>query len=347
MKKTIKKILEEILAQQEKWNYYSYENTINPFDSNENSKEFIKNFIIKSCKAETNQLYQKINNLVDGRALHIVSTFFLGIYFYENSASIKRQLNKTLKKYKNPKKYKSTIEFSFVWFLACLFHDLGYEFEAESKYESFEIFFEEEKLISLKKYSGVPSIYSQIYKDYFNYRVLKNKNDHGICAAFVLFSDLQKIRKEQEESANNSTGLCWEKSLVNVYNFAAWTILAHNIWYADSKEQLTVNNYKEANLNDLILKENEFKITLVKHPFLFLFCLIDSIEPLKRVKRFSLLEKIEIQILNDTIIIESKLECGCHDTILNQAYDLRKWLSTARKTDNTVQVDLLPQSYCE
>lgn len=73
--------------------------------------------------------------------------------------------------------------------------------------------------------------------------------------------------------------------------------------------------------------------------------MIDGIEPLPIVKRFSLLVKIELQIAVDKIIIESKLGYEDHETILKQAYDLKNWLTTTRKTDNAVQIVLLPNFY--
>lgn len=346
MDKSFKQILKETITNKSKWNYYNRDIAINnPFDSGEASKNFIMNFIKYSGKGNSRDLKKNIEGLPDFRAMHIVSTFFFGIYLYENSETISVNINKKLEKYQNRSKYSSDIKFSFIWFLACLFHDLGYKFEDSIKYTSFDDFFREEKLINLKQIIGLPKLYKTVHKDYFNYRAKSEndkigKNDHGICAAYLLYTDLCKIRSEEETSDNKTNSLCWEKSLEDVYNFTAWIILAHNIWYTSNKDLNTVKKYEDGKLNDLILKNNQYKISLTKCPFLFLFCLVDTIEPLKRVKDFSLLEKISIGIESDKIKIESNLPCSCHDTILNQARDLNSWLTTTNLNGNIVEIDL-------
>ncbi len=53
MKKSIKDILEDTFSDKTKWDYYCINTMVNPFESIEKSKEFIKNFITRSGKAET------------------------------------------------------------------------------------------------------------------------------------------------------------------------------------------------------------------------------------------------------------------------------------------------------
>jgi hypothetical protein len=168
------------------------------------------------------------------------------------------------------------------------------------------------------------------------------KNDHGICAAYILYRDLCNIRKEEANSQNRSNNLCWEESLENVYNFASSIILAHNIWYVNKTETCTVCCYEQAGLNDLIFN-GEYKIKLYKYPFLFLFCLVDTIEPYKRFKNIEILDNISLEILNDTIIIESNLICSCNETILNHAKSLNDWLAPAKKNGNTVIIKMKPK----
>jgi len=163
------------------------------------------------------------------------------------------------------------------------------------------------------------------------------KNDHGFCAAYILFRDLCKIRKKEANSLNGSNKLCWEPKLVNVYRLAASIILAHNIWYVDKTENCTVSCYEQAGLNDLIFN-GEYKIKLDKFPFLFLFCLVDSIEPYKRLKNIDILDNISLEILNDKIIIESNLTCSCNEMILNHAKSLNDWLTHTEKNGNTVTI---------
>src|ERR1035437_2288280 len=131
MKKSFKQILYANLKDKDKWNYYCDQDisNFNPFNSEDDSKRFIKKFISLSEKAETNELFKKIEGL-NGRAMHVVSTFFLGIYLYENSIiSIKKEVDNEILNLIGKYKIESDIKFSFIWFIAYLFHDLGYEFE--------------------------------------------------------------------------------------------------------------------------------------------------------------------------------------------------------------------------
>ena len=192
---------------------------------------------------------------------------------------------------------------------------------------------------------GVPPFYKDIFEKYFNYIVDEfNKNDHGIYAAFQLFSDLCYIRENefirQQCLGVKASPLCWEEPLVNIYNYASWIILAHNIWYVNEDDNCNSKRYRPK-LNSLILKKNERKININDHPFFFLFCLVDSIEPYKLVKVNNLLDKIQIELTNNELIIESNLECGCHKVLLNKATNLNDWLTVSKRiNDNSVRIQL-------
>ena len=349
MKRNVTKIYESFFEPKNTidWNYYG-DNDIeqeNPIHSIEKCKNFITKFITLSGKYNANTLFEKITELKDFRAQHIVSTFFLGVYFYNNVPIIRRAIDKKIKKFKNRKIYTSEIEFTYMWFLACLFHDLGYKFEEDSEYESLAHFFQKENLRNLNSPDGVPSFYKKVYEAYFEYRISDmKKNDHGICASFLLFNDLKIIRNEQENSDNKNKKLCWEKSLENVYNFIAWIILAHNIWYTNESATKKAKEYQGV-MSDLILRENDkginYKITLKNHPFLFLFCLVDTIEPIKCVRYTGLLEKIEIEIIgDDKIVFQSNLDCGCQDRFIKQVDGLKDWLIGTDVVDNKVSIVL-------
>lgn len=325
------------------WNFYSNKdiNLENAFDSEDNSKEFIKRFIKLAEKAETNALFEKIDNL-GIRATHIVCTFFLGIYLYEKNERIKEAIDAEICRLKKKYKFTSDVQFSYIWFLICLFHDLGYDYENNpDAYRDFEDFFKKVKYLrDLGKGEGVPKLYEHVYKKYFNYRLESMKVDHGICAAFILYRDLCKIRNEQHSSDEPKSILSWEPQLDKVYNYASWIILAHNIWFVREKDKCGAKCYESKKLKKLILKENDgvpkYSISLKKHPFLFLFCLVDSIEPFKIVKEVSLLNKIIIEVKSGEIILESNLNCGCHDFLLNKAEDLNNWLTKSKIVENKV-----------
>jgi hypothetical protein len=326
----INEIYKELFDNKCIWDYYSGNDGLpDPFDPTENCNEFIKQFIEYSGK-QGSVLFDKINKLEPDRLMHIVATFFLGIYLYENSDNIKRTINKELSQFKTKTKYSSKVTFSYMWYLMCLFHDLAYDLEKEAKYKSLATF-QKHKCANktLGKYAGVPEIYANNLPKYFKYMAKQyKKNDHGICAAHILYHDLCKIRKEQ---ANLKTSnLFWEEALENVYNYAAWVILAHNMWYAGENDS-DAKYYRCYGLGELILKENEYKISLEKYPFLFLFCLVDGIEPLKKMKK---LEKISLGIETDRLVIR------CQDRFLQSAKELNKWLTKTDGSENEVIVYL-------
>lgn len=307
--KTILNIYKELYADNEKWDYYSNMQSVDPFD---NSEEFIRSFIELSGKSK-NILYEKLDLLDKNRRMHIVSTFFIGIFFYYHITAIKTYIDKILEKYKrqNPD---SKIEFSYFWFLICLFHDLGYSIENKNNnYSNFDDFLNRENIkYFLRGNAGVPNIYKNVYKNYFQYRIESsdpriNKPDHGICGGIVLFDSLNKtLKKELEVDDGLHWNLRWDPKLKNIFNYVSWVILAHNIWLipeGDKKE----NVYKDPNYNlqELIYnKVEKSKIDIKKYPFLFLLSLADTIEPLKNTRyNFSDLGKIQCEIIDNNKIV--------------------------------------------
>ena len=235
------KIYQDLFDDHKKWRFYSKLNT-NPFLSIENSREFVSKFIELSGKADGNILFDDIIKLDDKRIMHIVSTYFLGIYLYQNSDKIKYLADKIVDRYQsqNPN---SIIKFSFIWFLICIFHDLGYNIENNLTFESFEKFIDGKVKYFLKERVGVPSVFERTYVNYFNFRIKSsdkniNKPEHGICGGILLYNILNSnlIKKRIQ----NSSYLSWNKNLINIYRFASWIILSHNIYFIQegkSKEQ--------------------------------------------------------------------------------------------------------------
>jgi hypothetical protein len=358
MKKSIYKILSETFKKTNKWNYYNplfdFGKEL-PFISEQSSIDFLKNFIKVAGKAEQ-KLFNEIDNL-GNRANHTVTVFFLGHYIYQNTI-LKHEIDKEISNLKDYYSVNCIIEFSYLWFLTCLFHDLGYKIENNKvlQYDDFNSLIINSK--NLFEVSGVPQLYGDIYKEYFKYRLKKHcKNDHGIVAAHLLFDSLCEIRRLAKDSQFNTettevkskdANLCWDEELEHCYNFCAWNILAHNIWYSNEDDRCNVENYKSEELDRLILKENpsrdEYKIQLNKHPFFFLFCLVDTIEPFKNLNNISELKKVSIEIIDKSKIkISSTLKCGCNETILKQVEYLNKWLTktTKRDEENVVTINLI------
>lgn len=368
-KKSYKDILIETYQNGDLWNYYSKQVDLNYpeiditnldiFYNLDDCKIFIHKFFCLAGKGDT--ILSKHIDKLEGRAFHTVNTFLFGVYVLNHksqSKNIKEKIDAEIHKIKSDFNIVCNIDFPYIWFLICLFHDLGYAI-GNSKYsDKNSIFksFDEFKLTKncigsnlseLLDPKGVPLLYKDIYEEYFNFILLEyNKVDHGIYAAFQLFSDLCFIRENEFDlqmslGVNGST-LCWDVPLVNIYNYASWIILAHNIWFVNEDKKYEADKYENKKLDLLVLKKNERKINLNEFPFFFLFCLVDSIEPSKVVLNNTLLDKVQIKINKNELIIESNLECGCNEVLLNKAKDLNNWLTKTSDiiNGNSVKIKL-------
>ena len=323
------KIIEKTFLNQESWNYYSEKDfKTNPMLSEKESKNFIENFIKLSGKSK-NLLSKEINN-IGNRATHIVSTFFIGHYIYKNT-NFKDLIDNELKK--NVKKWetKSEVTFPFIWFLTCLFHDLGYTIEKYEKVKYLSLKDLKDKTGDLGEIDGIPNFYGEVYEDYYRYRIkYQNVNDHGITAAYLLYHSLCKIRylANNNPENENQQKLCWEKELDKVYNFCAWNILAHNIWFCNRSDKNTLERYEYYKLNELIFEDNpiikkSYKISREEHPFFFFLCLIDTIEPFKRVENYEDLKHIFLEHSKEQINITSLTD----KYTLKDAGRLNNWLT--------------------
>lgn len=339
MKNTFKNILESTFKDQDNWNYYSGKDfTTHPLHSEDESKQFIKNFFKLSGKSEVH--FDKMVSDLGNRTQHVVSAFFLGHYIYQNT-NLKSKIDNEITKFKHGLNITSEVNFSYMWFLICLFHDIGYNIEKQQppRYNNIEQLLNETG--AMPEICGIPKFYNAIYKNYFTYRLKEHcKNDHGITIAHIMYYDLCKIRVQAENiPKDEQKNLRWEKDLEKIYTFCSWNVLAHNIWFAEKSKSCDVRNYKKYKMKRLIFEE-KYKINPDKHPFFFLFCLVDTIEPYKKVFDLEMLEKIDLEIFEDKIIITSNIKCDCGNSILNQSKGLDKWLTFTKLKNNTFEISL-------
>ena len=82
--------------------------------------------------------------------------------------------------------------------------------------------------------------------------------------------------------------------------------------------------YEKYRLNDLILENGNYKIKLEEHPFFFFLCLVDTIEPYKRVKSYKELKDIKLEIIDKKTINIISLS---DKNDLSDAIGLEKWLT--------------------
>jgi hypothetical protein len=199
----------------------------------------------------------------------------------------------------NPPEYEV---FPFLWFLTCLFHDFGYEYEINKKY-----FSKIDGITSLKKYfrirhhlldqniSYLPKDLIRSIPIYYQYKIASRMEiDHGIVAGLCLYDKLVKNRllKKSRRQKNNDD-LLWDDCLDEQYALAGGTIATHNIWFPDTKSKSTYIKY---GLTDLI---NRHPITPSEAPLLFLLGLVDTIDP---VKLFGSKHKKDSDVLKSVLI---------------------------------------------
>lgn len=329
----IKQLYETIMARGKDWQYYSTDIKIPDLNNSDDCRNFIKEYINCSEKSDT-ELFQSIETLSKTspcRLSHIVSTFFLGLWFFNHKQTtfLRKAIMNEFAKLDIFTNALQDIEhqFKYIWFMATLFHDLGYPAE-ESEGENLESSIPSTKL-------SVPPFYNDVYTKYYKYREYK---EHGIYAGIQFYHDMCKIRQEKEKG--NHTGLYWGEKLEKLYLYVARIIMSHNIWFInntlDNRRNGKVQQYKDNNLDPLIIsnfnESPDYKIKFHEYPFFVFFCIIDTIEPLKSS---NCLSNIDIQLKKEKIIIKSNDKNYCEKIL-----KLNEWLTPTEYKNGEVVIFL-------
>ncbi len=320
------------------WDYYNSINPdaslINPFseygDHLINHKNFIEKYFGFSGKRKILDDFKKYFPTNYERAIHTNSVFFFGILLREN----------TLLKVKLFNDEKSKLDypiFPFLWFLSILFHDHAMGIEDESKNYLNKINSVEDiykmlgiryKLLEVKK-KITPNLINLV-PNYFHYRRYSSKKiDHGILAGIYFYDRLVKIRKENAKIADST--LKWDASIEEYYHLAATAIACHNIW-TTSKKSAYEADYIKFELQKLIVPDFE-EISVDNFPLLFLFGLVDSIDPVKIYTREGhkpdeILNKIEIEFGENSFLLKNKIGSNLNFlSLVKAAIGLKGWLA--------------------
>jgi len=318
----LKQLYTNIIQKQDSWNYYGLGIADLDISNSESCRNFVKEYIQLSEKSE-HTLYGEIDELFEKdpqRITHIVSTFILGMALLNNkrlgiNQTIISEIEK-LKVFDSEDKIKS--ELPYIWFLATLFHDLGYSVEKSELGKELPNYKPEFNIVS------VPEFYTKVYKKYYDYR--KNR-DHGIYGGIRFIQDMLEIRKREEH--NPKSKRYWGKELELLYSHIGWIIIAHNIWFK-SKDDLYNGDYAE--MQELVLEDDkDYRIKFEEYPLFFFFCLVDVLEPTKNTTLFS---KVNITLENRKIIIST------NDKSYSKAImGLNKWLTPVEKDGEKLIID--------
>lgn len=300
-------------------------------------------FELKICR----DMYQP-----DIRDIHTVSVFILGIEIARKMKN--RILGNEL----------------FIWFLMCLYHDMGYKLENKTdlvkEYYTLDKFLQKNEI---KEEYNIFKVYKKktLCENYYRYRaedryrttehgVIKEHGviDHGIAGGIILYKVLVKnYEMVKRKSENNKDSFEYNNLIFSTDNFkdyakAAIGIIRHNMWYANKSDDC--KTYYEFGLDDLI-SEPQNKICYTDDRLLFLLCLADTIEPLKNsdIKEYNkVLEGIYMDVKNInnqnnskitiTIQVSDKLENK--DKLIKNCLSLNSWMNvdTEQKKDNKVEI---------
>lgn len=298
----------------------------------------------------------KLNELGE-RNVHTVSLFFLGIYLYDELDWIgKCESEKS--------------NFLFLWFLACLYHDVGYYFENnEHKCEqqkTIEEFIyendikEDSNLLRTNNDNIYP--YSSLLKGYYKYTVeMLEHLDHGITGGIILYDRLVRNAKVHGENYCED-GILFSSKLYPDYRKAADAVARHNIWFAKKgKHEERIKKYKKYGIdNELVInRECERQSLSNDNIIYFLLCLADSIEPVKIyscVKPEAVLKRIKVDVDNNEITFGFTDNILKKEIMFEKVGGLEDWLNVKCeengqkiivKNESEIQksVDEAPQFY--
>lgn len=320
--KTLKEYYEEISKDKDRWFYMTISE---PKDTPHWEEEtaalyFIQQYFLSAGKGmvfweDLNHGFVKLN-----RSRHVVSTFLFGIVLAE-------MFHIDLKK-----EDKNSIRVLYLWFLSCLYHDMGYIYESDTDIvkKTWYNDVKKEGLDALAKSFEIKYVDNSEFQTYGKENIdlyLKSrlagatpKLDHGIIGGLLLYDRLrlqfekawEKARIDKEKSFTRdgffgeNNRLFYSENHFSAYAKAADAIISHNIWHTTLREYLEksgkmdVNNLKKINIDNTIC---------------FLLSLADTLEPIKKYG-IKGLEKFRIEQLED--------EEGCRiqmDTEIYSCYE--------------------------
>lgn len=279
----------------------------------EPSKEKCRNFIEKHYKLggkEECMLFDFLDTyLENGKHLHTVSLYLMGIAFISENSTIRKRLDKQLKSFlpqyeswykTNDSEMKNAYDFLYTWYLTALYHDVASCIEnirlplnPTERQKTLEYYLGELD-ITYSPYrffpyrtNMVPQRFSEeLVKNYFYYRANNGSCEHGIIAGYVFFDRFVKnFLKFSQDKSVEETGfiksegnLTWHIEQISHAAFVADAIICHNLWM--SNNEILYSAYGLSPL--LYTTHEENKLSTGSYPLQFMLCLLDTIEPIKR-----------------------------------------------------------------
>ncbi len=201
---TLRDILTDYNNKPEKWRYYSSSDIKleGAFDSEVKALSFIKSYfqIGGKEKAFTNKIIEKHEKKLLERSIHIVSTFLLGLKIAEciGIDVTKADVN--------------NLDFRYLWFITCLYHDVGYVYEGQSCCDNLRAL-SVDGLEAIQGICDIKYLHEREFRTYSKDKIdiylkgratcrdgKRGKIDHGIVGGLMLYDGL---RKQFEDSWRN------------------------------------------------------------------------------------------------------------------------------------------------
>ena len=328
------------------WYYRSKSAPDNPFFDTDSTCNTHRRFIDKYFEAGEkeglfkNKIFKK-DKIPTKRYVHTNSIFYLGIIIARKTK---------LWGFINAIINNDTNDFIYLWYLTCLFHDLGYEYELDKEnmiqlngMENLKKHFmiTHELDLQITKVKAIPTTIMKTIQDYYRYKTDVRKSlDHGIVAAYYFYDWMVKNNEKKIKYSSKNTSLIWGEGLNLYYAEAAMAIAVHNIWFCkdDCKYKPKYENY---GLNDLI---GHPPINYKESPLLFLLGLVDTIDPVKTYegdtdKRLSILDDLSIEVHSDGIILSMCQSSSCDfSNIRSKVGNLNGWFDVSIDDNGEKQI---------
>jgi len=296
--KNIKEITDYVISNYD-WFYYSKQCKWDSYEAiHKNPVAFIEEYIKIGSKTMDLSFLKTDEGL--SKANHIISIYFLGLYVYAKNSTIKQKIDKWLSTAYNAlleKGVNCNMNFSFVWFMTCFYHDHKKDEETCNNQSDNDITKSLDEIFDNNKNPLFPSIFNKkLVLKYHNYRLNKcTVKDHGIYGGIAYWDKMKGSFEEVKSTGTmigkdiykDNKGRLWSKSILEIiHKNVAKSIIMHNIWFCKKDADSTdVEKYRRCGLSDLII---DSPLITTEHVFLFLLEFIDAIDIVKTADKNNL-----------------------------------------------------------
>lgn len=276
----------------------------------------------------------------DGKHTHTVSLYLMGLVVEQVFDHI---LKDTMSEFIED--LDAWYDFKYTWFLTCLYHDAASCIEKGNDLipDSLDAY------LSLNRIQHVPEkkkkvplrFQHEIISAYYVYRKEDKSLEHGITAGYLLYDRLvknfqnktQNVKWKNDSWIDSQQHKMWRLTHLDHFAYIADAIICHNIWLCTDKND--EDKYKKYGLEQLIVKNEQDKLSAHEYPLQFILCLLDTVEP---VKRFC-------ELPPDVVLRNISLNRTDENTLILKWTDLikaqrvfLKWLSTIRDMELWMRV---------